>query len=51
MRKFKHTLLTVAINTFLVALSTLAFGGILFTIIMLLTNNSAFANASFGIYG
>jgi len=50
MRKFQHTLLKVVINTIIVSLGTLAIGGILFILFMLITDTSAFANASFGIY-
>ena len=50
MRKFQHTLLKVVINTIIVSLGTLAIGGILFILFMLITTPSAFANASFGIY-
>ena len=50
MRKFTHTLLKVAVNAFMISLGTLAFGGILFIIFMLITDPSTFNNASFGIY-
>ena len=50
MRKFTHTLLTVVVNTIRISLGTLAFGGILFIIFMLITDPSSFNNASFGIY-
>jgi len=51
MRKFKHTLITVVVNTIMISLGTLAFGGILFVIFMLITNPSVASNSSFGIYG